>query len=273
MGSSSSLTQWHEKELWVCLFAAVQASDKQICFFVDGLDELEPERDHINLAKALNRLSSYDNVKLVVSSRSWTVFERNLTHNSRVLAMEDNNQLAIARYIRNELELTSTDDTFNEVSWNCIYKQSCDPEHNHGKAHTLADTITKRANGVFLWAALVMEAVCSHVALGCPISVPESYVDQFPNGLEEYFRTMIFKRIHESMLSETAMALSIALLPDVPWSHFALSYSAVAWIQGHHGLLILILFRPYLSLRSLRTNSLGSYIRPRPFSKFVAETY
>jgi hypothetical protein len=52
-------SEWHEKELWGCLYAAVQGSDRQICFFIDGLDELEPERTHIPLAKALNKLSSY----------------------------------------------------------------------------------------------------------------------------------------------------------------------------------------------------------------------
>lgn len=91
--------QWHAKELWCYLYAAIQGSDRQICFFIDGLDELEPEREHISLTKALNKLSSYGNSKVVVSYRPWTAFELNLKHNGGILIMEDNNRLAIIRYI------------------------------------------------------------------------------------------------------------------------------------------------------------------------------
>ena len=222
--SGSSPTQWHEKELWSCLFAAVQASDKRFCFFIDGLDELQPERDHLLLSKYLNRLSSHINVKLVVSSRPWAAFERNLEHDDRIFTMQENNRLAIIRYIRNELDTHSTDEAFTQVAWDCINENpdGCPPIHHHGEAHDLAARIAMRANGVFLWVALVMKAVCWHIALGCPILVLNSYVDKLPTELGDYFRSMIFKRMHESMLSETAMALSIALTEDASLGHYAL---------------------------------------------------
>jgi hypothetical protein len=234
--SGSSITQWYEKELWACLYAAVQASDKQICFFIDGLDELEPEREHVLVSKALNELSSYRNSKVVVSSRPWTTFERNLKHDGKVLTMEDNNERAIIGYIRNELETGSTDKVFDQVSWDCIYEKSyeCRSTHHHGEAHDLARDIATRANGVFLWVTLVMEAVCRHVALGCPVSVLRSYVDRLPSELFDYFRDMIFKRIHESMLSETAMAISLALMRNNRLIYFTLlcNYqdSGISWL-------------------------------------------
>jgi hypothetical protein len=220
--SGSSLSLWYEKELWDCLYAAVSASDKQLYFFVDGLDELLPESNHVLLAKALTRLSSYPNVKIVVSSRPWIAFERNLKHDRRVLTMEKNNQLAISRYVQGELNKNATDERFTQVSWDCIYKGSCESKSDHTDAHRLVHSIINKANGVFLWAALVMEAVGRHVALGCPVPVLNTYVKKLPTGLEEYFQSMVFKRIHQSMLSETAMALSIALLPRSPLSHFVL---------------------------------------------------
>jgi hypothetical protein len=224
--SGSSPTQWHEKELWSCLFAAVQASDKRFYFFIDGLDELQPERDHILVSKALNRLSSHINVKLVVSSRPWAAFERNLEHDNRIFTMQENNRLAIIRYIRNELDTHSTDEAFTQVAWDCINENpdGCPPIHHHGEAHDLAARIARRANGVFLWVVLVMKAVCWHIALRCPVSVLNSYVDKLPTELGDYFQSMIFKRIHDSMLSETAMALSIALTDpsNITLSHYAL---------------------------------------------------
>jgi hypothetical protein len=197
-----------------CLYAAVHASDRQLCFFIDGLDELQPERDHIALSRALNRLSSFGIAKVIVSSRPWTTFERTLDYNGKTLTMENNNRRAIIRYIRNELETSATDEAFAQVLWDCLYEYSCDWKHNHGEAHTLARSITSRASGVFLWVTLVMEAVCRHVSLGCPVSVLHSYVQKLPSELEQYFHDMIFERIHESLLSDTAMALSIALRKD-----------------------------------------------------------
>jgi hypothetical protein len=212
--SASDVPKWHEKELWRCLYAAALASDRQLCFLIDGLDELQPERDHILLSRALNQLSSLGNAKVIVSSRPWTAFEQTLNYDGKTLTMENNNRRAIIRYIRNELETNATDESFTQVSWDCLYGYSCYQKHNHGEAHHLASRITENANGVFLWVALVIEAVCRHVALGCPVSVLSRYVDRIPTALEEYFRDMIFKRIHVSMLSETAMALSIALRED-----------------------------------------------------------
>jgi hypothetical protein len=222
--SLSDVPKWHEKELWGCLYAAVPASDRQFCFFVDGLDELQPERDHLTLSRALNRLGSFVNAKVIISSRPWTAFERTLNHDGKTLTMENNNRRAIIRYIRNELEMNTIDEAFTQVSWDCLYglKSSCNQRHKHGEAHDLVRSIASRASGVFLWVALVMEAVCRHVALGCPVSVLHSYVQKLPSELEQYFQNMIFKRIHESMLSETAMALSIALLEDRRVCHYAL---------------------------------------------------
>jgi hypothetical protein len=227
--SGSSPTQWHEKDLWSCLFAAVQASDKRFCFFIDGLDELQPERDHVLLSKALNRLSSHGNVKVVVSSRPWAAFERDLKHDDRIFTMQENNRLAIIRYIRNELNTHAIDESFTQVSWDCINENpdGCPPIHHHDEAHDLAARIAMRANGVFLWVALVMKAVCWHIALGCPVSVLNSYVDKLPTELGDYVQSMIFKRIHESMLSETAMALSIALKEAGSPNYITLSHYAL----------------------------------------------
>jgi hypothetical protein len=236
--SASDVPNWDEKELWRCLYAAVPASDRQLCFFVDGLDELQPERDHILLSRALNRLSSFGNAKVIVSSRPWTTFERTLNYDGKTLTMENNNRQAIIRYIRNELEANATDEAFTQVSWDCLYEDSCVQKHSHGEAHDLVHSIATSASGVFLWVALVMETVCRHVALGCPVSVLRSYVQKLPSELEQYFHNMIFERIHESLLSDTAMALSIALREDrmARVCHFALlcNYmdSGQSWLTG-----------------------------------------
>lgn len=205
---------WYERELWACLYAAVAASDRRICFFIDGLDEVEPEKDHFALAKAIVGLSLHENVKVVASSRPWSAFERTLRHDGRVLNMENINHLSIVDYVQAELETTATDETFAHVGWNCIRSGArcgCPFYHTHDDAHSLIQSITDKADGVFLWVKLVMEAVCRHIAMCCPIAVLRNYVEKFPDGLEEYFRTMIFKRIHGSVISETAMALKIAL--------------------------------------------------------------
>lgn len=220
-----SQSSWYEKELWDCLYATVAASDKRFCFYIDGLDEVEPEKDHITIAKAITQLSSHENVKVVASSRLWNAFGRVLHHDGRVLTVEDVNHLSIVNYVRTELETNAIDESFSHVHWGCIQSRdsyTCHEVHKDEEAHNLVQNITEKAEGVFLWVALVMEAVRRHLTLGCPILVLSSYIDKFPTELEDYFRTMIFKRIHESLLSETAMALKIALLGSSTLSYFAL---------------------------------------------------
>lgn len=229
---------WYIKELWDCLYAAIAASEKRICFFIDGVDEIEPEKDHIPIAKAIVRLSACANVKVITSSRPWPEFERIFKGNGRVLMMESANRISIVNYIREELESKSTDETFSNVSWSCI-ESGCGctlkVRERHDDAYFLVQSIVDGANGVFLWVALILEAVRRHVDLGCPIAVLRSYIDTLPNTLEEYFRTMIFKRTHESLISETAMVLKIAsLAPLCSISDFTLVFqytdSGVSWL-------------------------------------------
>ena len=152
--------------------------------------------------------------------------------------MENINRRAIINYIRSEIETNATCETFAHVDWNCIRdtsRGSCQRYHQHCDAHNLVRTITERADGVFLWVALIMDALCRHLTMGCPVQVLRSYIDIFPNKLEEYFRTMIFKRIHETLISETAMALWIVLLDNSSLSYLALlcrsTESGVSWLM------------------------------------------
>lgn len=216
---------WYEKELWACVYAATAASTKRICFFIDGLDEVEPEKDHATLAKAIARLSTYNNVKVVASSRPWPVFERIFRRQNRILTMENINRLPIINYIRNELENNTVCETFAHVDWVCIRASRHCPtisDHKHIDAHKIVRNIANRANGNFLWIVLIMDALCRQINSGCPINALRSYVDKLPSKLEEYFQTMIFKRVHESVISESAMALKIALLNDSSLSYLAL---------------------------------------------------
>ncbi|KAM0724322.1 hypothetical protein Q7P37_000204 [Cladosporium fusiforme] len=217
-------TSWYEKELWDSLFDAVAASDKRICFFIDGLDEVEPERCHVKIAKNILKLSTYENVKVIASSRPWSDFEDAFQTPGKVLTLEKVNRLSIVNYVRAEMNANDRGQTFSLVNWECLQEQwdRLRSHHTHERAHVFVERLVTRADGVFLWIQLIMDALCKHLAWRCPITVLEGYVDSFPSELEHYFREMIFKRIHSSLISETAMALLIALQGHAPLSSFAL---------------------------------------------------
>jgi hypothetical protein len=65
-------------EALLLMFDAIMGGDIPVkfCLLIDGLDEFaELKRTHIDLLMALRRPSHSQNIKILVSSRLWTVFD------------------------------------------------------------------------------------------------------------------------------------------------------------------------------------------------------
>lgn len=218
--TGASKISWSVNELLTCLEAAVNETRKRLCIFIDGLDELQPERDHQQLVANLKRLSSYSHVKMIVSSRPWSNFDC-LESEGKVLRMENINRKGIVDYLERRLSSLTA---LSNVSWPRVLELD-DTWYLHAQdsAQDFVHNLVSKAKGNFLWATLVADTI--HTRLGNNInslSTLEQFVDRLPNNLEEYFRTMILERSNPDLRSEMAMALWIALLPlpTTPWVSF-----------------------------------------------------
>lgn len=216
-----SSASWSIEELWSCLETIVLVTSRRICFLIDGLDECQPEIDLGPLAARLKKLSDdSDKVKMVVSSRPWPVLEQCLSVSEGYLTMEDTNRHAIVQALRGGLEANSNCCLLlNGVRWECMnsemWLRSTCPIHNqsHGEVHVLLHGIIDKAQGNFLWVSLVLDKVSPLLGFR-PIAALRKLVNEFPSELDEYFRRMIMDRIHTSFLSDTAMAIRIAMLEN-----------------------------------------------------------
>ncbi|KAI7487521.1 hypothetical protein KC351_g2585 [Hortaea werneckii] len=106
-----------------------------------------------------------------------------------------------------------------EDRWQCmdseLWLRNLCPMHNesHGEVHVLLHGIVDKAQGNFLWVSLVLDKLSPLLGFR-PIAALRKIVNEFPSELDEYFRRMIMDRIHTSFLSDTAMAIRIAMLEN-----------------------------------------------------------
>jgi hypothetical protein len=84
---ANDINFWTEQTLLECLLAALARRSRHHCFFIDGLDECQPERDHPRLLATIYTLASFDHVNIVASSRPWAVFQQKPVNSARNLTM------------------------------------------------------------------------------------------------------------------------------------------------------------------------------------------
>ena len=203
---------WSIHELWACLEVAIRTVKKRLCFFIDGLDELQPERDHRQLVRKLLHLATYSNVKIIVSSRPWKAFE-GLHIQERNLKMSAINEKAIADYLKNQL---SAIEAFADVSWPCLHmRSSCKLPHFHSYAHEIMQDLVSKAEGNFLWITIVTDRICMSMRIySNDLDHLKKQMNKIPSKVEDLFQDMTLQRPDDDSKCEMAMCLWIALLPS-----------------------------------------------------------
>jgi hypothetical protein len=167
---------WEQVELLRTLELVLERHCKgRFCFFIDGLDE--HDGDYMSLLQLILQPHITNSVKICISSRLEPAFRLCLSLYPSI-SMQDLNEIDIKTLVRQKLELTGP------------------------ILASLVDEVTRRAEGVILWAALV----CNSLLRGYT-----TYDDEFmiwkrlsetPSGLKELFRHMFSKidKIHREHL-------------------------------------------------------------------------
>jgi len=182
------------RELKTALLTSCHHGLKMV-FLVDGLDECSVD-DHGALMRIIKKLNGYRNVKMLVSSRPWRVFAKELGHSPH-LRLEELTFFEMCRYVQGEL---------NEA-------ESLQQSNHHFRdedeeALSLIATIARRAEGVFLWVALVTRALTSEVRKSRSIASLYNVLGDCPDGLEQYF----FERVLRTKRNKIDTANSLKLL-------------------------------------------------------------
>ncbi|KAL5365829.1 hypothetical protein BJX96DRAFT_19966 [Aspergillus floccosus] len=143
-----------------------------ICFFIDGLDEYQQTLQEDNLS-LIRRLDSWcgnkaGNIKICVSSREYNVFMNHLPNDHRI-RMQDLTNKDVELYIWANIEFVE-----------CPHQ-----------ARWLVNKISFKADGIFLWVALVVKRTRELHENGASYGEILDEVDQVPRGLEELFRHIL----------------------------------------------------------------------------------
>ncbi|KAK4961404.1 hypothetical protein LTR10_001894 [Elasticomyces elasticus] len=166
----SRLPSWTERTLRSAIKTAIGIAESYhwyISIFVDGLDEYQGE--HGELVDLIFELQAFSNVKCCVASRPEVVLHTRLK-DKPFLRLQDLNKRDIKHFVAARLTPL--------------------PRHHHD-IHRLQETIVTRAEGVFLWAVLVIPPVNKDIQSGDDLKTLLDRIDQLPRDLEQLFVRMV----------------------------------------------------------------------------------
>ncbi|KAM7214962.1 hypothetical protein V8F06_009639 [Rhypophila decipiens] len=182
------MTKWSLSELSKCFQSMASTKHLRICLFVDGLDEYQG--DHQELIEILESWSSSENIKICASSRPWVEFISAFGSGQWKLQVQDLTRQDIYNYSRDKL------------------KRHKDIGSYGSEVDSIAQEISLRAQGVFLWVYLIVRSLIRGMRYMDTIDDLWERLNELPNDLEEFFRRM-FDSIEPIYRKRTARALRV----------------------------------------------------------------
>ncbi|KAK7995800.1 hypothetical protein PG991_015267 [Apiospora marii] len=191
---TSMMHTWTEKLLKRAFHEAIDiAIGSRFCVFVDGLDEFDG--NYAELVDLIFELQGHERVKFCVSSRPEVQLSKRLS-SCWTVRLQDLNLSDIAHFTK--LRLSEV-----RLSIDTGYKLS-------------HDYIARRADGVFLWAALVTESLVRGFEAGDDGEILSKRLETVPQGLNDLFKSMLSKVevVHRDSLAFYLHALSFDFRSD-----------------------------------------------------------
>ena len=169
--------------------------------FIDGLDEFEGQKDTV--IKMIGELADQTHIKVCVSSRPLLAFEEAFSEKPR-LKLQDLTFESMREYA--EFKLSEP-----------IQKYVSPIKYNQTQARTLVDRIVLRADGVFLWAILVIRDLYDGMRGMANLDELEQTLEILPSELECLFIHMLH-RIEPAFRRDAAYFLQIAIFHNSTYS-------------------------------------------------------
>jgi hypothetical protein len=173
-------------------------SDHRFCFFIDGLDEFEESSQHRDLVAKFEKWIkvSAGGVKICVSSRELPVFQDRLDISQRI-RLQDLTRTDIEAFVHERL---GTEEHFQNIRQ--IEEKRC---------NRFEKEIVDKADGVFLWVALVLNMICEGLECRESLLDLERKLEMIPRKLEEFF-DYILSSISEGQRRKAFCTLSYAMV-------------------------------------------------------------
>jgi hypothetical protein len=183
-------------ELLMALNRIFQHSpDARFFLSIDGLDEYDAVSTEMSdLAEILKAICQRENVKAVISSRPWAVFEDAFAASARLrlhqLTHED-----ISFYVNDKMQHDSR-------------MQRLLTSHPE-ESTALMEEIVEASAGVFLWVRLVVQSLLEGLMNRDSVADLQLRLRNLPTDLDELYRMML-KRVPDSYRRQTSKLLELA---------------------------------------------------------------
>jgi len=191
---------WTLLELIGALHLLVENSKGlKICLFIDGLDEYSG--DHGELIRVFETLSSYDNVKLVLSSRPLVEFNDafdDMPH----LRLHDLTYQDMMKFVSDRLDNSRGLKELEEL----------DPELRPALVRGLCDM----SAGVFLWVVLALRSILEGLQNGDTTATLQQRLGSLPSDLHEMYRRMFGSLDPATRRSTARMIIVMLRSKEVP---------------------------------------------------------
>ncbi|KAL5317216.1 hypothetical protein ACEPPN_014311 [Leptodophora sp. 'Broadleaf-Isolate-01'] len=169
--TSGRIPVWTERSLAMTFKSALAgAAGQNFCLCIDGLDEFEGDTDE--LLDLIFKLQSLKNVKCCLSSRPETQLVSRLAA-CKQLRLQDLNLEDIRQFVEERLDC-------------CIENREVS-----GSGSWLASSIVFKAEGVFLWAALVTASAVRGLQAGDDDEMVRQRVESTPPDMKALFVQML----------------------------------------------------------------------------------
>lgn len=201
---SATLNDYTAREAWTYAemeevfqrLTSVKELSTCYCIFIDGLDEYQGDKDQ--LVSIVKHLAAMPNMKLIVASRPWNIFEAAFGAALPVenqIVMQDLNSPDIRLYVKDNLENLKE---FKELK-----------AHDRN-AINITEEIIQNAQGVFLWVFLVVRSLKEGLRNFDRLVDLQYRLREFPSDLDEFFRHM-FDSMDKVYRAPAARAFQVAV--------------------------------------------------------------
>ena len=193
--SQGSIGVWTKRRLLETLHDAINKlqSSCYLCFFIDGLDEFDDDKD--DLIEFVQDIVSNTGVKVCLSSRPDREFEEAFGSSAR-LRLQDLTHDDIRRYVN---------DRFQSVPQLVSMASENEDEMNQVKKR-----IVDRAEGVFLWVSLAVKDQIRGLRNDDSPEQLQQRLARLPSEIEGVYARML-ERIDKIYLQEASSFLKMAL--------------------------------------------------------------
>jgi hypothetical protein len=186
---ASFARDWSTHELSCCIDWLLGAISRPIFILVDGLDEVEEESDIDAVLTHVDEFSRRHRVKICVSSRPEPLFEAYYGAGPH-LRVQDLTSWNIRDFI------TANIRSPDSWKWGTIPSLGdndslADYSHKRGSFDGLVSDMIKKADGVFLWVALVVNGVNQAIRRKESPEYICSCVESLPKDLDQLYQGML----------------------------------------------------------------------------------